>query len=62
MSGTGSSFAKDETPLFIHDGVAWGVPGVGSGRGYGEESALARSAFSGRKGINRAAHIAGGFF
>lgn len=41
-------------------GHALGLPGAGSGLGYGEESALRASAFSGARGVNRAIHLAGG--
>jgi putative membrane-bound dehydrogenase-like protein len=36
------------------------LPGAGSGRGYGDESALKPSAFSGPHEINRSVHVAGG--
>ncbi len=47
-------------PLGIHGPVAWGVPGVGSGIGYGEESVLTPSAFAAKFNINRSIHLAGG--
>jgi putative membrane-bound dehydrogenase-like protein len=39
---------------------AFGLPGAGSGLGYGNESVLRPSAFSGARGINRAVQLAGG--
>lgn len=36
------------------------LPGPGSGLGYGEDSALNPSSFSGGRSINRAVHVAGG--
>jgi putative membrane-bound dehydrogenase-like protein len=36
------------------------LPGPGSGLGYGEDSALTPSSFSGGRSINRAVHVAGG--
>lgn len=47
-------------PLNVHGPVAWGVPGVGTGLGYGEESALKASAFASKFNINRSIHLAGG--
>jgi len=41
-------------------GFATYLPGPGSGLGYGDESALTSSAFSGPHRINRCIHIAGG--
>ena len=41
-------------------GHAFYLPGAGSGLGYGDESALTPSAFSGVGRINRAVHLAGG--
>jgi len=43
------------------DGVAVWLPGVGSGLGYGDESALRTSMFSGPNKINRSLQCAGGF-
>ncbi len=63
-------FRCDEWSGTVHDergrparlvgGHAFGLPGAGSGLGYGEESALRASAFSGTAGINRAVQLAGG--
>ncbi len=41
-------------------GISYYLPGVGSGLGYDEESALKPSPFSGAQTINRAIHLAGG--
>ncbi|MBL9182564.1 MAG: c-type cytochrome [Verrucomicrobiaceae bacterium] len=43
-------------------GYACYLPGVGSGLGYGSESALTSSAFSGPDQINRSIHLAGAHF
>ena len=43
-----------------HDGFGSYLPGPGSGLGYGDESALTASAFSGPNEINRSIHLAGG--
>ncbi|MEQ1852491.1 MAG: LamG-like jellyroll fold domain-containing protein, partial [Chthoniobacteraceae bacterium] len=44
----------------ISDGVAWYLPGAGSGSGTGPVEKLVPSAFSGPRQINRAPHLAGG--
>ena len=43
----------------VSGGAAWGVPGVGCGQGYGNESGLKTSAFH-RGSFNRSIHLAGG--
>lgn len=43
-----------------YDGFGSYLPGPGSGLGYGDESALTASAFSGPNEINRSIHLAGG--
>ncbi len=47
-------------PARLVGGHALGLPGAGSGLGYGEKSALRASAFSAADGINRALQLAGG--
>ncbi len=47
-------------PARLVGGHAFGLPGAGSGLGYGDESALRASAFSAADGINRAVQLAGG--
>ena len=47
--------------LRMLEGHAVCLPGAGSGSGYGDESALKPSAFSGPDEINRSVHIAGGY-
>lgn len=47
-------------PARLVGGHALGLPGTGSGLGYGVESALRASAFSAADGINRAVQLAGG--
>lgn len=47
-------------PARLVGGHAFGLPGAGSGLGYGDESALRASAFSAANGINRAVQLAGG--
>ena len=44
----------------VSDGMAWYLPGVGSGTGTGAGESLTPSAFSGPRQINRALHLAGG--
>ncbi len=48
------------SPARLVGGHALGLPGAGSGLGYGEESALRASAFAASDGINRALQLAGG--
>ncbi|WP_395747953.1 neutral/alkaline non-lysosomal ceramidase N-terminal domain-containing protein [Prosthecobacter sp.] len=47
--------------LAMPEGHAVYLPGAGSGSGYGDESALKSSAFSGPHDINRSVHLAGGY-
>lgn len=51
---------KDVGILHYKKQCAVYLPGPGSGLGYGGESALRPSSFSGSRAINRAVHIAGG--
>lgn len=44
-----------------YEGFGSYLPGPGSGLGYGDESALTASAFSGSNEINRSIHVAGGY-
>jgi hypothetical protein len=51
---------KGGAPAAVTDGMAWFLPGVGSGTGTGAGERLVPSAFSGPNQINRALHLAGG--
>jgi putative membrane-bound dehydrogenase-like protein len=67
MEGSSQSQLSEEelkwqTSLVAKYGYAAYLPGPGSGTGYGDESALTPSAFSGPNKINRCVHIAGGNF
>jgi putative membrane-bound dehydrogenase-like protein len=67
MEGSSQSQLSEEelkwqTSLVAKYGYAAYLPGPGSGTGYGDESALTPSAFSGPNKINRCVHIAGGHF
>jgi putative membrane-bound dehydrogenase-like protein len=67
LENTGQcQFGEEITPRFTWgvyavDSFAAYLPGPGTGLGFGDESALTSSAFSGPNKINRCVHVAGGY-